>query len=331
MKTSLGLDISKDTFNGYYYNEKIEKDLKFDNNQAGFNQLHVFLQNQKDTSDLYVTMENTGTYHLKLAVYLTDLGYKVAVVNPTRIKNYAKMKMLRTKTDKLDAKTIAQFGSEQPFSPFKPNSLQSYKLRYYLQAIDDLKKVRTQFICQLEALGTIPFDMSDIISEWNGKIESFDASIKDFEKKISEIISEHYQQEYKCLNSIPGIGKRLVPIILAYFGCFESFEHSKQAAAYIGINPRVCESGTSVHKSGHISKQGNRYIRKMFYMASLSAARFNHQCLNLAKRLKEKNKPTKVIYIAVANKLLRQVFAIVKYKRIYHPDYISVYPKENIA
>ena len=66
---------------------------------------------------------------------------------------------------------------------------------------------------------------------------------------------------------------------------------------------------------------GNPYIRQMLFMASLSASRYNNQCNTLYERLLNKGKDKKVILMAVANKLIRQAFAIVKFKREYNPLY----------
>ena len=72
---------------------------------------------------------------------------------------------------------------------------------------------------------------------------------------------------------------------------------------------------------GHISKKGNPYIRTMLFLASLSASIYNLQCKELYERLINNGKPKKFALIAVANKLIRQIFVIVKYGRQYDPQY----------
>ena len=72
----------------------------------------------------------------------------------------------------------------------------------------------------------------------------------------------------------------------------------------------VYESGTSVKGKGHVTKMGNKYLRKLLYMCTWTAKKYNAQCKQMHERLSAKGKPEKVIKIAMANKLLRQAFAI---------------------
>ena len=78
----------------------------------------------------------------------------------------------------------------------------------------------------------------------------------------------------------------------------------------MGLNPRVFESGTSVKGRGHISKMGTSRLRKLLYLCSWSAKKHNVFCKEMYERLKAKNKPEKVIKVAIANKLIRQAFAV---------------------
>ena len=91
--------------------------------------------------------------------------------------------------------------------------------------------------------------------------------------------------------------------------------------AFVCINPNPRQSGTSVKGRGSISKRGVKYLRKKLYMASLSAAQFNPGCQSLKERLRKRGKHPKVIRIAIANKLLRQIFAVLKYDREWNPNY----------
>ena len=95
------------------------------------------------------------------------------------------------------------------------------------------------------------------------------------------------------------------------------FENYRQLSSYFGLCPRIYDSGKSVHGKAHICKIGMGWIRKLLYMCSISAIRYNKACAALYVRLKEKGKPIKVILIAVANKLLKQIFAIVKSNSVY--------------
>ncbi len=94
---------------------------------------------------------------------------------------------------------------------------------------------------------------------------------------------------------------------------FKKFENYKQLIAYVGLSPRIYQSGTSVKGKGHICKMGNSQVRKLLYMCS---------CKEMYDRLKAKGKPERVIKIAIANKLLKQSFAIATTKTMYKENYI---------
>ena len=81
---------------------------EFANNREGFKQLDLWLK-QKKCKDLHICMEATGCYGINLATYLQSKNYKVSIVNPARVKGFAKSELARVKTDKADAKLIAKF------------------------------------------------------------------------------------------------------------------------------------------------------------------------------------------------------------------------------
>ena len=104
---------------------------------------------------------------------------------------------------------------------------------------------------------------------------------------------------------------------------FSKFSHDqvKQFISYIGMSPRTFESGTSVKGKAHISKVGNSRMRSMLYMCSWTAKRKNQQCAELYERLSKKGKPEKVIKVAIAHKLVRQIFGVIKNGATFSKEY----------
>jgi transposase len=193
-----------------------------------------------------------------------------------------------------------------------------------VKAIEDLFKDRTRTTNRIEALKQYPEEYNKIpLKSLKKMVRKIDKEIKSIEKEIMKIIEKYeYKEQYKRLTSIPGIGERTAASLIAYFNEFETFKSPKEVVSYVGLTPSIDESGESVKKKGYkISKMGNPYIRQMLFMASLSASRYNNQCNTLYERLLNKGKDKKVILMAVANKLIRQAFAIVKFKREYNPLY----------
>lgn len=103
----------------------------------------------------------------------------------------------------------------------------------------------------------------------------------------------------------------------------QGFGNYRQVISYLGMCPRVYESGTSVHGKAKICKMGLGSIRKKLYMCALSARKCNPACKALYDRLVEKGKAAKLALIAVANKLLKQAFAILKNQTTFDKNHVS--------
>ena len=137
------------------------------------------------------------------------------------------------------------------------------------------------------------------------------------EKQIEDLIAQEDATVVEHISSVPGVGKKTAIALLTATKGMHGFENYRQLSSYFGLCPRIYDSGKSVHGKAHICKMGMGWIRKLLYMCSISAIRHNRACAALYIRLKEKGKPIKVILIAVVNKLLKQIFAIVKNNSVY--------------
>ena len=108
------------------------------------------------------------------------------------------------------------------------------------------------------------------------------------------------------------------------FNNFKEFDSAKKVCSFIGIAPSPYESGSSVKRRGRISKKGSPIARKILYMATLSAIRYNKTIKEFYERLLQKGKTKMTAIIACMNKLIRIIFAVVKYKREYCENYVRV-------
>jgi len=323
MRKSIGIDVSKKKLDVSIFNGKNYHKISCENTLSGIQELIeriALLGGDK----LVITMEATGTYHLKAAMSLHEAGYKVSVMNPLIIKRYSEMKMLRAKTDPVDARLIAEYGYYQKPTIYRPNTPECQELIYLLKTIEGLHRMKGQNRNRIEAFTQSPGGSHAAVESIQRINKMIADEIKVLERRIMQLMRENHQEEYRRLVSIPGIGKRLAAAIIGYFQEFDRFEKAKQVASFIGVNPAPKDSGTSVKGRGSISRKGNKYLRKLIYMAALSASRYNHECSKLYNRLLADGREKKVALIAVSNKLIRQVFAIVKHQREYIPMYQSV-------
>ncbi len=132
------------------------------------------------------------------------------------------------------------------------------------------------------------------------------------EYEIEQIIEKEHNAMMKNLTSIPGVGKKTAVALIVATGGFTRFDSHKKLSAYLGLCPRIYESGTSVKGRSRTCKLGMSRVRVMLYMCTWSAIKSNVACKQLYDRLVEKGKAKMLALIAVANKLLRQAFAIAK-------------------
>ena len=318
----IGVDVSKRKLDICLFNGESYSHLSIRNNEKSIKE-YLKRVSKKES---HFGMEATGSYHLVLLYVLQKMKYKVSVINPLIIKRFAQMRMMRAKTDKVDSKIIAGYlYSEKPELFVAKTKLQQQMIQI-LRAMEDITISIEGYKRRIESLTIDPNCSQFTLRSIKRIIEHMKRERDKLEKKLSEIVSKNYPQDYERLLSIKGLGKKTATVILSFFGGFENFENSKKVISYIGTNPSPVQSGTSIRGRGSISKQGNKYLRKMIFMTSLSAMQHNKSCVNLKKRLKERGKEHKIIRIAVANKVMRQAYAILKYKREYCENYISKNP-----
>lgn len=304
----IGIDISKLTFDVAFQKKDGKfSHFNFNNNTEGFNKL-VKVIAEGD----HCVMEATGPYYLFLAQFLFKNGLKVSVVNPLQVKHFVRMRMVKAKTDKKDAMLIALYGqSEQP-NLWQPEEEEVMHLQQIHTVIEGLQKQTTMITNQLEAFTQLPDCNKEVMRELRSLLKTINLKITRLEAKMLEIAKEYYSRTFNALLTIPGIGPKTAIILIAITNNFQKFDDIKKLSSYVGLAPRIYQSGTSVNGKGHITKMGNKYVRKLLYLCAWSAKRYNGQCIAMYERMSDKGKPERVIKIAIANKLLRQAFAIGK-------------------
>ena len=263
-------------------------------------------------NNFHIVIEATGNYHVKFTDFLEKNNITYSIVNPLIIKRYAQMKMMRFKTDKADARIIALYGIEQNPKSRKALTEVQESLKSLTTVRNNLIKQRTMTSNLLHSQKLLPKADKEAIKAIKAVLRNLNKQIEKIERKMKEVIKEHYENTYRQITSIKGIGEKTAMAIIAYWGDLSGFDSPKQLASFIGITPMIRQSGKSLNKTSGISKRGNARLRTLFYLAALSASKYNIACKEFYERLLEKGKQKKTALIAVVNKLLKQLFAIVK-------------------
>jgi len=317
-KTYAGIDISKLTFDAAIYQPSGYQYHKFTNDEKGFRALSELLP-----AGCHVVMEASGPYYLKLAGYLYEQGFALSVVNPLVIRRFCQMRLSRTKTDRKDAMMIAEYGRAEQPAPWKPQERYVLHLRQMQAAVDLLNKSRTAFIRQLEAFDACKEISLEAVSAAAKAKSAVEKQITVLEQKMEQLIEQHHKDMFQRLQTIPRIGKKSALLLIVLSGGFTRFENSRQLSSYIGLCPRIFESGTSVKGKARITKMGMSRIRAVLYVCSWAAKKYNKACSELYGRLVAKGKAKRQALIAVANKLLKQAFAIAVNGMDYQENYMK--------
>lgn len=320
MSAILGIDISKASFDVVLLLEQQALYQQFENKPDGFDQLRVWLADHK-VDQLHALIESTGRYGDALALDLHCAGFSVSLINPRYIKAFGQSLGKYHKTDKQDAHLIALYCQMHHPEPWTPTSPLLERLKQETRHLQNLKTSRQQAANRLCSGLSDPF----VKQQLDAQISFLDEQIAALQKQIRQTIfaDETLKHDYKLLLTIPAIGDKTAPIILAEVKDINNFETANALAAYAGLTPRLFQSGSSVHRPAHISKQGNSHLRTALYMPAMGAPQWNQRCADLEHRLQAQGKSGKVIIIANMHLLLRIAFGVLKHQRPYDPHYLQ--------
>lgn len=313
----IGIDVSKRKFDRAFLKENGKWSSEtYNNNIESFIEFYDKLPNQEK---IFV-MEATSSYYLRLAYFLHEKGERVAVVNPLKIRRYAQMKFERVKTDKADARIIAEYASIDDLQYWEPQPNHLIDIRQICSVMEKLVKDQTMWSNKKEALQNDPKHSRIAMEEVNDMISLLKAKHSKLEDELDQLILDNYKIENQILRSIPGVGPKTAIILLAMTNGFKKFSNYKEFISYVGLSPRIYDSGTIKGKA-RICKMGMGRARQVLYMAARAASKYNSACKDLYERLLAKGKAKKLALIAVANKLVKQVFALINKNEFYIENY----------
>lgn len=320
--TYIGIDISKTTFVAAFPSGNGYRTETFTNEVKGIRKFIGKLS--ADTH--HCVMEATGNYCFLLLYLLDKAGIAASLVNPKKIKNYSRVMMSVTKTDDMDARLIADYGEKMKPVPYKLPSESLMLLKQKKTVIRQLQKQLTMTKNLLSSLEPLPVKDKRCLSSIKQTIVFLEKQIKSLEEELVQTAESVFERQLKALTSIKGIGITLATTLIIATGGFTYFDNAKQLSRYIGICPTIEQSGTSINLRGHINRNGDENLRSMLYVAAWSASRHNQACKECYQRLRNRGKSGKLAMIAVANKLVRQAFAVVTSNTSYVDGFVSAKP-----
>lgn len=297
-KVHCGIDVSKKKLDARIRG----KDRQYSNTLTGIKQLLA------EAGDMHYVLESTGGYERLAAWTLLAEGMTVSIVNPGRVREYAKSVGQLAKTDKVDARIITDYAA---IAELKRVQLPSASQRKLTALVDRRQQLTQMRVMETNRLDTTPdLGSRDMIGE---HVKYLDAQLQGVEEAIRHLIDHDEEIKKKTdtmIKEIKGIGWITATSILAYIPEIGTLSR-REVAAISGLAPFNRDSGN--YKGRRHIYGGREKIRTALYMPAMSAARYNPVIKEFRERLINKNHCLpKVARIAVMRKLLIAANAVMK-------------------
>jgi transposase len=268
---------------------------------------------RRDDQPTLVVLEATGGLERLVAAELIAAGYQVAVLNPRQVRDFARAQGRLAKTDRLDARTLVEFGRRlRPQPRPLPDAA--------LQALDALLNRRRQLV------GMQVMEKDRLASSVERKVRQdlerhlrwLQDHLDQIDRELDERIAAHteWSRRSALLRSIPGIGPGVSRTLVAALPELGTLDR-RAIAALVGLAPLADDSGR--RRGERRIAGGRRLVRSMVYMAAHAARRHNPVLKAFAARLQAAGKRPKTVLVAVARKLLVIANAILRTDQPWNP------------
>jgi len=244
------------------------------------------------------------------------------MISPFKSKRFRESYDADIKTDDRDAQTLAQMGLERKLTAWKPDSDFYRHLKMLVRERVGLVKQKTVIMNKLHALEYQTKTPKSTSIRYNEHLKLIAKQLKEIDNEINNHLKtdKEVADKVETIKTIPGIGTVTIATVLAETDGFSKTQNTKQLVAFAGYKVTVHDSGT-MHKQGHISKRGNKFIRQAMHMPTLSII----QCNPILKAKYLSLKPRKVKPIiattAIERKALILMYSIFKSGKPFDPNY----------
>ena len=282
------------------------------NAPAGFRELWKALPPREHTA---IVLEATGGYERNVIAELLEAGYRVAVVNPRQVRDFAKGLGILAKTDRIDARVIALFAQHVQPRMLREMPEQQRELADLVTRRRQLLDLRTRESNRSEQTATKAARKSiqQVLNLLDGQIHKLD-------KTIAQLIDsdDDWKAQSELLQSTPGLGRVTAATLLAELPELGELNR-QQIAALVGVAPFNDDSGQ--HQGQRHITGGRASVRCVLYMATLVATKHNPTLKAFAQRLQKSGKKFQVIQTACMRKLLVILNTMLKNKTSWNPAF----------
>ena len=245
-----------------------------------------------------VCCEATGGYEKRLVAELVDAGIPVAVLNPKRVRDYARSKGILAKTDVIDARVLSAFGSQNRPKPIEKAPEWLIPLRELLVRREGLRDMLKQEKCRLD-----PAPSKQILRIINAHIRFMEKQLESIDAQVIALIqnSESLTEQVGRITQIKSLGLQSAAYLSAFIPELGRAS-DKEIAALVGVAPFNRDSGKM--KGRRVTQGGRSRVRRVLYMAAVSASRSNPILRDHYQQLIKRGKPPKVALTAIMRKMV---------------------------
>jgi len=313
-KEVVGIDVSKKTIDAYCFKAQVHK--VFINDLIGYKSLIKWVLKTGKASEVFYCFENTGYYSLKLALYLDSQAIVYVEESPLKIKRSSGI--VKEKTDRIDAHLIARYAwiYREELEPSTVKSSSHLELGRLLALRDQLVRNNAGLkgtLKEMKNLLSSPTTDFGCIS-LKRSIDYLSKQVKAIEARIKEIISadESMNTNYELLSSLKGVGLVVACQLIYHTANFTRFDSWRAFSSYCGTAPFEHRSGTSIYRRKQCHYLGDRKMKSLLSMASVSAIQHDSELRYYYKRKIAEGKDKMLAINNVRNKLIARAFAVVK-------------------
>ena len=306
----VGIDVSKDQLEGAVVPDGTA--FAFPNDESGIQQL---IEHLRPLSPELIILEATGNLELPAAAALAATNFTVAIINPRQARDFARSTGRLAKTDRIDAVVLANFAQKVRPTPRPIPDDQRQRLSALLTR-------RRQIIgMQVAEKNRLSRAHPDVKPGLKAHLAWLKRELDDLDKDLEQEIrrSPIWREKASVLRSAPGVGPVLTTAMLAELPELGQLNR-KQIAKLVGVAPLNRDSGWF---RGKRSCWGGRAkVRRVLYMATLSATRHNPVIRSFYQRLTDAGKEHKVAMTACMRKLLTILNAMVRDMKPWQSDQV---------
>lgn len=278
---SIGIDVSKDFLDAHRLND--DAAARFRNSPEGFRALSTWLGDDMPTR---VVFEATGAYHRSFERAFSG-KLPLVKVNPLQARRFAQAIGTRVKTDEVDARMLAGFGSALALEPDQPIDGKHFELKELFSSRGALIKDRARLANRLQTQS-----LALVKRQTKARIDQITHQLKALQQDINTRLQNcpDRARANAILRSIPGIGEVAAASILIEMPEIGTLQ-KKKAASLTGLAPMTWQSGKW---SGEATIQGGRkQLHDALYMPALVASKFNPDMCDKYKAMIKQGKPQK--------------------------------------